>query len=201
MFLDKNGTVRRPVAYLAGFEMFYPDGDKQGLKNKILCAKYGIDGVYPPDIAPKDEYEEYQAKDTSLHEFEKKAFVHDTNHLRRADMIIANLNDFRRGQEPDSGTCFECGVAYALGLRLYCFMDDTNPMIQRFTGEKHLSESGEWVDQNGCTIENFDAPLNLMFSVPFTVVQGGMEQALQRARADFDQELIAAGYPPLKIEE
>ena len=116
-------------------------------------------------------------------------------------MIIANLNDFRRGQEPDSGTCVECGAAYALGQRCYAFVDDARPMIERFTGAKHQNEEGKWVDENGCTIEDFDYPLNLMFSVPFTIVEGTMEDAMKRARADFDAELIAAGYEPFQVEE
>ena len=53
----------------------------------------------------------------------------------------------------------------------------------------------------GGTIEDFDSPLNLMFGVPFTIVEGTMEDAMKRARADFDAELIAAGYEPFQVEE
>ena len=200
MFIDKEGNVRRPVAYLAGFEMFMPDGFGIGEKHKAICEKYGIIGLYPTDPIPDDGLQEYVPKDDSLHEFEKKIMTQDVNHVRRSDMIIANLNDFRRGQEPDSGTCFECGAAFACGKRLYCFIDDARPMIDRFTGEKHKS-GGIWVDKDGNAIEDFDLPLNLMFSVPFTVVQGTFEDAVKRARADFDEELVAAGYSPFEIKE
>ena len=65
--------------------------------------------------------------------------------------------------------------------------------------------NGEVVESSivatGCTIEDFDYPLNLMFSVPFTIVEGTMEDAMKRARADFDAELIAAGYEPFQVEE
>jgi len=201
MFIDNEGKVRRPVAYLAGFEMFMPDGFAIGEKYKAICEKYGIIGLYPTDPIPDDGLQEYIPKDDSLPEFEKKIMVQDVNHIRRSDMIIANLNDFRRGQEPDSGTCFECGAAYGLGKRLYCFVDDGRSMIERFSGEKHQDESGKWVDKDGYTIENFDMPLNLMFSVPFTVVAGTFEDAVKRARADFDQELAAAGHPIFVVEE
>ena len=201
MFIDNNGKVRKPVAYLAGFEMFLPDGYGVGERHKAICDRYGIVGLYPTDPIPDDGLKEYVPKDDSLAEFEKKIMTQDVNHVRRSDMIIANLNDFRRGQEPDSGTCFECGAAYACGKRLYCFIDNADTMINRFSGEKHLDENGKWVDKDGYTIENFDLPLNLMFSVPFTVVEGTFEDAVKRARADFDAELEAAGYPPYEIKE
>ncbi|ERI97567.1 nucleoside 2-deoxyribosyltransferase, partial [Clostridium sp. ATCC 29733] len=196
-----NGVVRRPVAYLAGPDMFWPNGDEIGAGYVELSHKYGIDGIFPPDPAREDEFKEYEPKDDSSEEMEKKIFIHDINHVRRSDMIIANLNDFRRGQEPDSGTCVECGAAYALGQRCYAFVDDARPMVERFTGAKHQNEEGKWVDENGCTIEDFDSPLNLMFGVPFTIVEGTMEDAMKRARADFDAELIAAGYEPFQVEE
>lgn len=200
MFVDKNGVVRRPVAYLAGPDMFWPNGDEIGAHYVELSHKYGIDGIYPPNPARDDEFKDYVPKDDSREEKEKRGFIHDINHVRRSDMIIANLNDFRRGQEPDSGTCVECGAAYALGQRCYAFVDDARPMVERFTGAKHQNEEGKWVDENGCTIEDFDYPLNLMFSVPFTIVEGTMEDAMKRARADFDRELAAAGYPPYTPE-
>lgn len=67
MFIDKQGNVRRPKAYLAGTEIFYPDSRQTGEKYHRLCEKYGIDGIYPPDPAPEDEYPEYVKKDDSLH--------------------------------------------------------------------------------------------------------------------------------------
>ena len=101
MFIDKNGVVRRPVAYLAGPDMFWPNGDEIGAHSVELSHKYGIDGIYPPNPARDDEFKDYVPKDDSREEKEKRGFIHDINHVRRSDMIIANLNDFRRGQEPD----------------------------------------------------------------------------------------------------
>ena len=68
MFIDKNGVVRMPKAYLAGTEIFFTDSDETQEKYHQLCDKYGIIGYYPPDIAPEDEFKEYVKKDDSLHE-------------------------------------------------------------------------------------------------------------------------------------
>jgi hypothetical protein len=72
MFIDKNGVVRMPKAYLAGTEIFYKDTKETQEKYHQLCDKYGIIGFYPEDIAPDDEFKEYVKKDDSLQELEKQ---------------------------------------------------------------------------------------------------------------------------------
>ena len=52
----ENGVVRRPVAYLAGPDMFWPNGDEIGAHYVELSHKYGIDGIFPPDPAREDEF-------------------------------------------------------------------------------------------------------------------------------------------------
>ena len=41
MFIDKNGVVRMPKAYLAGTEIFYPNTLETQEKYHKLCEKYG----------------------------------------------------------------------------------------------------------------------------------------------------------------
>ena len=52
MFIDKNGVVRMPKAYLAGTEIFYPNTLETQEKYHKLCEKYGIIGYYPSDPPP-----------------------------------------------------------------------------------------------------------------------------------------------------
>ncbi|MBQ3009360.1 MAG: nucleoside 2-deoxyribosyltransferase [Oscillospiraceae bacterium] len=198
MFIDKNGVVRMPKAYLAGTEIFYPDSEETQEKYHKLCEKYGIIGFYPSDVAPEDEFSEYEKKDDSLHEMEFQLFTHDLNHIKRTDIIIANLNDYR-GNEPDSGTAVECGIAYGYGHRCFAFIDDTRPMKERFKGVKKINEDGVVTDKNGASIEDFDMPLNLMFS-DFTVFEGDFEDALRGVREIFNRELIEAGYEPFEVK-
>ena len=198
MFIDKNGVVRMPKAYLAGTEIFYPDSKQTQEKYHALCEKYGIIGFYPEDVAPEDEYKEYVKKDDSLHEMEMQLFTHDLNHIKRTDIIIANLNDYR-GNEPDSGTAVECGLAWGYGHRCFAFIDDARPMPQRFKGVKKVREDGTVIDKDGANLEDFDSPLNLMFC-DFTVFEGEFEDALKGIRKIFNEELIAAGYQPFEVK-
>ena len=198
MFIDKNGVVRMPKAYLAGTEIFYPDSAETQKKYHALCEKYGIIGFYPADEAPDDGIPEYVKKDDSLHEMEVQMFTHDLNHIKRTDIIIANLNDFR-GNEPDSGTAVECGLAWGYGHRCFAFIDDARPMPQRFKGVKKVREDGTVTDKDGANLEDFDSPLNLMFC-DFTIFEGGLEDALKGIREIFNAELIAAGYQPFEVK-
>lgn len=198
MFIDKNGVVRMPKAYLAGTEIFYPDSEETQKKYHALCEKYGIIGFYPADAAPDDEFKEYEKKDDSLHEMEVQMFTHDLNHIKRTDIIIANLNDYR-GNEPDSGTAVECGLAFGYGHRCFAFIDDARPMPQRFKGIKKTRADGTVTDKDGANLEDFDSPLNLMFC-EFTIFEGDFETALKGIREIFNAELVAAGYPPFEVK-
>lgn len=198
MFIDKNGVVRMPKAYLAGTEIFYPDSKETQKKYHALCEKYGFIGFYPEDEAPEDEYAEYVKKDDSLHEMEMQLFTHDLNHIKRTDIIIANLNDYR-GNEPDSGTAVECGLAWGYGHRCFAFIDDARPMKERFKAVKKVREDGTVTDKDGAKLEDFDSPLNLMFC-DFTIFEGNFEDALKGIRKIFNEELIAAGYQPFEVK-
>ena len=79
-------------------------------------------------------------------------------------------------------------------------MEDIRPLVERFSGAKHQNLEGRWVDGQSYLIEDRGLPYNLFLGVPFTFVQGTMEDAMKRARADFDRELAAAGYPPYTPE-
>ncbi len=98
------GTLR---VYLAGFDVFRIDAVDHGAYLKGLCREEGFLGMYPFDNeAP-----------SNLGPAEKAAWICRANidAIRSADMVMANLNDFRGLGEPDSGTAFEVGFAAALG--------------------------------------------------------------------------------------
>lgn len=137
--------------YLAGFEVFKPDAVKEGERLKALCARYGFEGLYPLDNECESAREIYEGNIALI---------------KSADYVIANVNSFR-GFEPDSGTAFEIGYAAALGKKVVAYLFETRPMI-------------EWVrDENGCSIEDFGYPVNLMIAMGAQVVNGTAEDALR----------------------
>ncbi|MFD1957449.1 nucleoside 2-deoxyribosyltransferase [Paenibacillus thailandensis] len=162
--------------YLAGFEVFYPNAVELGKEMKELCAKYGFEGLYPLDkeIKPLPTGRETAAA----------IFEGNVNLIREADIIIANLNPFR-GEEPDSGTVFECGLGYGWNKKLYAHVKDARTMAERLQPGTD-PETGLYRD--GMTIEEFGLSNNLMLSIPVTIVEGTLEDALRRVRADLEAE-------------
>lgn len=138
--------------YLAGWEVFKPDAAEIGKKLKALCEKFGFKGLYPLD-----------------NECDNAKDIYDGNIalIKSADYVIANVNAFR-GYEPDSGTAFEIGYAAALGKPVIAYLEEARPMT-------------EWVkDENGCNIENFGFPVNLMIATGAELVIGNAEDALKK---------------------
>jgi len=198
MFIDKNGNIRKPVAYLADFEMFLPTCEETVKYWKATCEKYGIIGLFPGDEEPEDEFRPYEPKDDSEKEKWYKVFMHDVNHMKRSDMVIAQLDDWR-GAQPDSGTAFEVGYIAASGKPCYGFCRDCSSMIERTQEPKFLDENGIWRDKNGYAFENRQFGLDNMFSC--VKLGNTFEEACKLARADFDRQLMEAGLDPLTTEE
>ena len=82
----------------------------------------------------------------------------------------------------------------------YAYTNSTSPMLERLQCEKRQRPDGDWEDLEGNKIEDFDYPLNLMFSGTMKVADS-FENMLKLARADFDAQLVAAGYEPFKVED
>ena len=184
MFIDKNGVVRKPVVYLADFEMFLPSCPETVAYWKKTCEKYGLIGLFPGEGDPVKPGENYW----------QRVFEHDYNYMKQSDMCIAQLDDWR-GHEADSGTCFELGWFVAKHLPSYGFYTGKAPLINRdIPRSKNLSN----VDDHGYFIEDKEFPFENMFTL--VKIAESFEAACKMARQDFDQELIKAGYEAFKVE-
>ena len=144
--------------YIAGPDVFRPDAVANGVRCKAICAEYGMEGLYPFD----------NDADTA-----EAIFTGNCALIDQCDVVCANMNPFR-GDEPDSGTCFELGYGYAKGKKLYVYLDDVRPMREKL---------GE-VDASGCTVENFNMPINLMMGIPAIVVAGDFRTCVARIAED-----------------
>ena len=198
MFIDKNGNLRRPIAYLADFEMFLPTCKETVKYWKETCDRYGIIGLFPGDEEPDDEFKPYEPKDDSPEEKRYKIFMHDVNHMKRSDMVIAQLDDWR-GSQPDSGTAFEVGYIAASGKPCYGFLRGHDSMLDRTTTDKKQDADGVWRDPEGYAFEDRGIGMDNIFAV--VMLGETFEDACRLARADFDAQLVAAGLDPWTPEE
>ena len=76
-------------------------------------------------------------------------------------------------------------MAFQLGKALYGYMSDTRRMIDRVP---NLGPSFDYRDACGCNAENFDYPINLMFSSSMPIWEGAFEDALDRTAADLKEK-------------
>lgn len=144
--------------YIAGPDVFRPDAVEHGRRCKAVCAEYGLIGLYPFD----------NEADTAEEIFKGNCALID-----ECDIVCANLNPFR-GDEPDSGTCFELGYGHAKGKALYGYLEDMRSLRQK------LGEA----DAQGNSVEDFDLPVNLMMGIPVRIVKGDFSACIKAIAED-----------------
>ncbi|QLI81454.1 nucleoside 2-deoxyribosyltransferase [Chitinibacter fontanus] len=134
--------------YLAGPGVFRPDAHNWGLQLQQACQQFGLRGLYPLD----------QAAPANLSPAKTAAWIFAANCalIRQADAVFADVRAFRSISEPDSGTAFEIGFAHALGKPILLWLPDVPANITM------LDRVGQRHDLAGWSVEDFDAPLNLM---------------------------------------
>ncbi|MDR3766887.1 MAG: nucleoside 2-deoxyribosyltransferase [Butyricicoccus sp.] len=143
--------------YIAGFDVFAPDAVRRGGEMKRICAEYGFVGLYPLDNEAADA---------------EAIFRGNCALIDQVDLVIANMNPFR-GDEPDSGTSFEVGYAFAKGKTIVLYLDDVRPLREKLGS----------TDAQGFAVEDFGLPVNLMLACAAQVVDGGFANAVRYAAA------------------
>lgn len=167
---------RRPHVYLAGFDVFRPDALEYGAQLVAACGEFGFEGLYPLDAqVPADLDGPRQA-----------AWIYRANidAIRSADIVMANVNDFRGPGEPDSGTAFEIGFAAALGKEIWAYTTDTGTLIERVPSQPGAQGR---LCERGFLVEDFGLPKNLMIACAARIVQGDARAclaAMARGRLD-----------------
>lgn len=159
---------RRPRVYLAGFDVFRRDALEYGATLRGWCIEHGFDGVYPLDAgAPGD-----------LEGPRKAAWIyrHNLQAIRRADIVMANVDDFRGPGEPDSGTAFEIGFAAALGKEIWAYTTDEGTLLQRVPSEP--APPGGRLCERGFLVEDFGLAKNLMIACAARIVHGDARACL-----------------------
>ena len=129
------------------------------------CVELGLEPLFPGD--------EVTGTDPAA------IFRDNLGLIDRADAVVANLNPFR-GAEPDSGTVFELGYAYARGKRLFGYVEieETNvDRLERIDGPT-IRYGSDVLDRQGNKVESFGLPMNLMICVPAELVIGSVHECL-----------------------
>lgn len=158
--------------YIAGPDVFEKNSIEIGKYYVELCKKYGFEGLYPLDnVVDFNQKKQKIAQDI---------FLANKQMIDSCDIVIANLNSFR-GKESDSGTVWECGYAYALGKKVYGYLNRDKNYIDQFDENEKNIEDSIYYDSEGKVIEDFNYPLNLMISCSVNeIIHGDFEKVLKK---------------------
>jgi nucleoside 2-deoxyribosyltransferase len=160
--------------YLAGPDVFLPDPLTRGATLKTVCARHGVEGIFPLDELP-GEPPDWAA----LAEFQRISLRNEA-HIRNADALIANLTPFR-GPSADVGTVFELGFMRALGRPVFGWSNtaaDFSARTRAFLGAAACqSADGGWRDNEAMALERFGCLDNLMIDGAVLASGGCLEMA------------------------
>ncbi len=153
------GTTR-PVAYLAGPDVFLPNAPAHAARKRAICAAHGIDARPPlnEDVASLAAMPDEDAW--------RVIFQKDIAIMAASDIIIANLTPFR-GASADAGTLVELGWFLGAGKPIFGYSNSATPFAARSAA--HLARNPD--PMPGLAVGGFGLPDNLM--IPGAVLWGG----------------------------
>ncbi|AHJ68199.1 putative exported protein [Granulibacter bethesdensis] len=138
--------LRRPIAYLAGPDVFMPDAPERAARKIAICEHYGLHARAP--VA--------ESGTVKLPPWER-IFRANLVMMEACDIVIANLTPFR-GASADAGTLVELGWFGGKGRPVYGYSNDAASFASR--SYAHIARCPDPVA--GMEVEDFGLPDNLM---------------------------------------
>lgn len=170
-------AASEPRIYLAGFDVFRRDAKDHGEHLKQFCRDRGFVGLYPLDGQVPSSLRRRDAA--------RCIYAANIELIRSADIVMANLDDFRGAGEPDSGTAFEVGFAVALGKPVWAYRSTEATLAQRV--EAAANENDGAYCAGGYLIEDFGLSVNLMLACSARIVVGGPGACLDAIKSEVTQ--------------
>jgi nucleoside 2-deoxyribosyltransferase len=148
--------------YIAGPDVFFPDAAAHFDRLCESCAALGVRGVRPSDGGLSTGVA------LTGGDIAERIFRANLELIRSCDALLANLTPFRNALDPDSGTVFELGFAVALGKPVAAYFPGSErayeDRIEAHCGCTRDLQGHAWDARDGCLIESFGEPANLMLS-------------------------------------
>ncbi|URW91250.1 nucleoside 2-deoxyribosyltransferase [Lacticaseibacillus paracasei] len=166
--------TRQESIYIAGPEVFFNNGDEVLKAMRILAESRGHSVTLPNDDPLEMNHTDRRLNAQSI-------FKNLLKVMNNTSLIIADLDQFR-GSEPDSGTIFELGMAYARKIRTYGFARDTRPLAWK--DQKIVKKDSELLDENGKVHHYSFLPFSPLVMASTQIVEGNFEQALIQTELD-----------------
>lgn len=125
---------KRPIVYLAGPDVFFPDAEAVAARKKDSLARRGMTGCFPLDTGlDPAAYADEKAFAIAIARANEAL-------MRQADIVLANIQPWR-GPEADDGTAYEAGFMAALGKLIVLYTNDARPFDQRIREDIYQGET------------------------------------------------------------
>lgn len=144
--------------YLAGPDVFAPDAIELGSRKKVICAEYGLVGVFPTDVVRLDPTMPKPEQGMLVYEALERV-------MRDCDAAIVNITPFH-GPSMDVGSAFELGFMRALGRPVFAYSNSGTSFHDRaiafWSGKARQRLDGAWEGGDGMEIDRLGSADNLM---------------------------------------
>lgn len=145
--------------YLAGPDLFHPQGLELAIRMQATCEAAGFSAITPhTDMTVEMEASEALAREI---------YAERVARIRRADALVVNLTPFR-GPHCDPAAAFEAGFMAGLGKPVFAYLNVSSEedaellgRVEALSGAER-DEEGVWRDDSGFAIEDYGLPESLM---------------------------------------
>lgn len=171
--------------YIAGPMCFKRDGYAEWNAMRRLAEIYGFSVTLPNDQELVLDHDDPRVNADTI-------FANCAESMNRSAAIIVDLELFR-GSEPDGGSVYELGMAFARGLRCYAFTRDKRSMV--FKHQNALIKDGQVCDEQGRILPYQDLPFCPAITSSSRIVEGNYEDCLKLLKLDLEDEIKRFGQP------
>lgn len=178
--MNKNSPQKSPKVYIAGPDVFSPNWPVFASRVKELCHKKGLTPLFPVPV----DFNPCNPGIPGLTEQgnpEQATPIFKTcvDLIKQADFVAANISSFR-GLEPDGGTVFEVGYAFALGKPIVGYSRNKELPENMKDMTRVKTATGAFLCENH-VVERFGLVANVMVDRACEVVcRGDIDKALDQ---------------------
>lgn len=185
----------KEAIYIAGPECFFENGYQVLAAMRKESEAKGHTVTLPNDDPLKLDHEDLRKNADEI-------FANLEVKMNESTMIIADLDPFRSA-EPDSGTIYELGMAYARGLLIYGHTRDQRSLVWK--DQKLSTDEGRIFDERHQPHYYAELPFSPMVTAATKIIEGNYSDVLTAYESDrlfgFGEELVDYEKKAIEVEE